>query len=68
MAGSFLRQRMQQLRLREQAPFPSEVRDGHELVRRWRFEQRVKLVRPHRSYDLGDRDGADLPEDTGGLD
>ncbi len=33
------------LHLRRDAPFPSEVQDGHELVRRWRTEQRLKLIR-----------------------
>ena len=49
MAANLLSHRINQLLLNARAPFPSEVRDAHELVRKWRYEQRLKLVRPDGS-------------------
>lgn len=54
MAANLLSHRINQLLLNARAPFPSEVRDAHELVRKWRYEQRLKLVRPDGS--ICDRD------------
>jgi hypothetical protein len=42
--SELLRQRIQALSLREDAPFPSETRDAHEAIRHWRHEQRLKSV------------------------
>lgn len=50
------------LMLNRNAPFPSEVRDGHDLVRKWRYEQRLKLVRSERDLDRGRAD--DLGDDS----
>ena len=36
---------LETLTLNRDAPFPSEIRDGHDLVRKWRHEQRLRLVR-----------------------
>ena len=49
MSDTLLRHHIAMLHLNPNAPFPSEVRDVHEMVRRWRYEQRLKLVRPERS-------------------
>jgi len=50
------------LMLNRNAPFPSEVRDGHDLVRKWRYEQRkLELVRSERDPDRGRTD--DLGDD-----
>ncbi len=38
------------LRLRQDAPFPSQIVSAHELIRRWRHEQRLRIVR-HDSRD-----------------
>lgn len=40
-----LEHRVKTLRLREDAPFPSECEDAQQLIREWRHEQRVRLVR-----------------------
>lgn len=61
MSDTLLRHRIQTLRLDRTSPFPSEVQDGHDFVRKWRLEQRLKLVR--RDGDLRDRDSDDTAVD-----
>lgn len=61
-----LNNHIRQLHLRNDAPFPSEVRDAHELVRNWRFSQRLKLVRSDDPVCRGDSDDADSDPDLGG--
>lgn len=39
-----LHDRIQDLHLNAAAPFPSEVRDGHDMVLHWRRTQRLSLV------------------------
>ena len=51
MAGSLLSHRINTLLLNANAPFPSEIRDSHQLVKEWRCEQRLRLVRPERDAD-----------------
>ena len=53
MADSLLSHRINSLLLNARAPFPSEVKDGHELVKHWRLEQRLRLV---AGLDATDRD------------
>lgn len=49
-----LHDRIKDLHLNAQAPFPSEVFDAHELILQWRSRQRLHVVEP-------DRDDADYP-------
>lgn len=42
--SKLLSHRINTLLLNARAPFPSEVQDAHEFVRKWRFEQRLRLV------------------------
>ena len=42
-----LSDRIKDLHLRPDAPYPSEVRDAHELVLQWRRSQRMHLVEDH---------------------
>ncbi len=54
MAGNLLSHRINTLLLNANAPFPSEIRDSHQLVKEWRCEQRLRLVRPEcDAYDRG---------------
>lgn len=39
-----LHDRIQDLHLNATAPFPSEVRDGHDMVLQWRRACRLRLV------------------------
>jgi hypothetical protein len=55
-----LHDRIQSLHLNAFAPFPSEVRDGHELVLQWR-KFKLRLV-PVDNRDA-DSDGADSVDD-----
>ena len=67
MAGNLLSHRINTLLLNPEAPFPSQTRDSHELIKAWRNRQRLHVVdRPDR--DLRDRDSADTdsPADMGG--
>lgn len=48
---TLIKHHIRNIKLRADAPFPSEIRDAQQLVRRWRYEQRCKLVRG---------DGADM--------
>ena len=54
---NLLSHRINTLLLNANAPFPSEVNDGHAIVRQWRLEQRLKLVRP--DHDICNRDSDD---------
>ena len=45
MVDSLLSHRINTLHLRSDAPFPSQVTSAHEFIRRWRHEQRLRLVR-----------------------
>ncbi len=62
-----LSDRIKDLHLRADSPYPSEVRDAHELILQWRRTQQIHLVRC--DADLRDRDSitafADL--DSGGV-
>ncbi len=51
-----LHDRIQALHLNADAPFPSEVRDGHDMVLQWRRTQRLSLV-------MADTDNARDPDD-----
>lgn len=42
--STLLSERIRTLRLRADAPYPSEVRDGHDMVLQWRKRQRMHLV------------------------
>lgn len=59
MSATLLKHHIAMLHLNPHAPFPSETRDVHELVRRWRYEQRLKLVRSES------RDASWHPDDDG---
>jgi hypothetical protein len=44
--SKLLSDRIRDLHLRPNAPYPSEIRDAHQLVREWRYERRrLELVR-----------------------
>ncbi len=55
------------LRLRDDAPFPSQVTSAHEFIRRWRHDQRLRVVRGcgdsagSRDSDVAD-DNSDMAE------
>ena len=66
MAGSLLSHRINTLLLNANAPFPSEINDGHQIVRQWRMEQRLRLVRPDGSVRDRDSDDTDTDFDMGG--
>lgn len=56
-----LHNRIKELHLRPDAPFPSEVRDGHDMVLQWRRACRLRLVPcDHRDADF---DGDDTLAD-----
>ena len=67
MVDSLLSHRINTLLLNANAPFPSEVRDGRELVRNWRMAQRLRLV---DNFDAVDHDSdpadCDHSDDEGG--
>ena len=42
--SKLLSERIKDLHLRPNAPYPSEVRDGHDMVLHWRRTQRLSLV------------------------
>ena len=42
-----LSDRIKDLHLRPNAPYPSEVRDAHDLVLQWRRSQRLHVVEDH---------------------
>jgi hypothetical protein len=58
---TLLAHRINTLLLNPQAPFPSEVRDGHELVLQWRRASRLRLVPVDNRNAY--RDGADSLDD-----
>ena len=52
-----LSDRIKDLHLRPDAPYPSAVRDAHDLIRLWRHSQRLHSVpsgHNDRDYDSGD--------------
>ena len=49
-----LSDRIRDLHLRPDAPYPSEVRDAHDLILQWRRTQRLHSVR--NDDDMRDRD------------
>ena len=49
-----LHDRIQSLHLNADAPFPSEVRNAHDLILQWRRTQRLHSVRT--DDDMRDRD------------
>ena len=61
-----LRYRIQQLHLNPDAPFPSEVRDAHELILQWRSRQRLKSVRLDNAVRDRDTDSFVVAPDRGG--
>lgn len=65
--SKLLSDRIKDLHLRPDSPYPSEVRDAHDLIMQWRRTQRLHSVRC--DSDLRDRDSvaafADL--DNGGV-
>lgn len=56
---TLLAHRIKTFTLRRDAPFPSEIRDAHDLVRNWRFAQRLHLVRSDDSVRTRDSDDSD---------
>ena len=61
MTDTLLAHRINTLLLNANAPFPSEVRDGHELVLQWRRFSKLRLV-PDDSRNA-DCDGDDTLDD-----
>lgn len=61
MTTRLLSDRIKDLHLRPNAPYPSETRDAHDLVLQWRRSQRLKIVEPERE------DEQDDPDDDGGM-
>ena len=56
MTTRLLSDRIKDLHLRPDSPYPSEVRDAHDLVLQWRRAQRLKVVpkEQERDRDLED--------------
>ena len=61
MTTRLLSDRIKDLHLKPDAPYPSETRDAHDLVLQWRRSQRLKIVEPERE------DEQDDPDDDGGI-
>ena len=61
MTDTLLAHRINTLLLNANAPFPSEVKDGHDMVLQWRRASRLRLVPDNRSD--ADSDGADTVDD-----
>lgn len=55
--SKLLSERIKDLRLRSDAPYPSEVFDAHDLILQWRRSQRLHLVADHQGADLDLEDG-----------
>lgn len=63
---TLIKHRIQTLILREFAPFPSEVRDHHDIIRKWRMSQRLRLLeRPDDSVRGRDSDDPGNDPDMG---
>ena len=56
MTTRLLTDRIKDLHLKPDSPYPSEVRDAHDLVLQWRRTQRLKVVpkEQERDRDLED--------------
>ena len=52
--SKLLSDRIRELHLRPDSPYPSEVHDAHELILQWRRSRRLRSVRC--DADLRDRD------------
>ena len=54
--SKLLSDRIKDLHLRPNAPYPSEVQDAHEMILQWRRTQRLKVVpkEQERDRDLED--------------
>ena len=52
--SKLLSDRIRELHLRPDAPYPSETRDAHDLILQWRRTQRLHSVRT--DDDMRDRD------------
>ena len=61
MTTRLLSDRIKDLHLKPDAPYPSETRDAHDLVLQWRRSQRLKIVEPERDEEQDD------PDDDGGM-
>jgi len=60
-----LRYHIGTLRLRTDAPFPSEVIDAHDFIRKWRMSQRLHLLqRPDSDVRCRDSDTDDMVDTT----
>lgn len=55
---TLLSHRILNLMLNPAAPFPSQTKDSHELIKAWRVKQRLRLI-DRSGSDLRDRDSAD---------
>ena len=56
-----LSDRIKDLHLKPDAPYPSETKDGRDMVLQWRRTQRLKIVEPERDEEQDD------PDDDGGM-
>ena len=63
MTTRLLSDRIKDLHLKPDAPYPSETRDAHDLVLQWRRSQRMRIVKQDREDDQ-----YDVPNDDGVLD
>ena len=54
--SKLLSDRIKDLHLRADSPYPSEIRDAHDLILQWRRTQRLHSVR--LDYDARDCDSA----------
>lgn len=61
MTDTLISHRINTLLLNANAPFPSEVKDGHDMVLQWRRSSRLRLVPDNRSD--ADSDGGDSVDD-----
>jgi hypothetical protein len=48
---ALLRHRIQTLRLREDAPFPSEGEDAQQMIREWRHANLIRRLDKDRPHD-----------------
>ena len=59
-----LSDRIKDLHLRPDAPYPSEAKDAHDLILRWRYSQRLHLVEDDSSDSDSSMDSVDDGEVT----
>lgn len=61
-----LSDRIKELHLRPNAPYPSEVQDAHEMILEWRRTQQLHKMQQLHTIAEGNTKGADNDDDFDG--